>query len=222
MRTLRPSLSPKTLTSGPREQLLDDDLASGVAEAQLGEAVVERSLRLLDAGAHDHALAEREPVGLDHACPAELGDERAEARAIVSLAGDPARRGDARRVHDLLRERLGRLDARRGSRGTEDGDAARVHASATPAAAAASGPMIDEVDRPFGGEPATAAASVTSTATFSAMRSGAAVARRHDDRKVRRVAPARPRQRVLASPGSDDEDSAYSHSIVDGGLLEMS
>ena len=50
----------------------------------------------------------------------------------------------------------------------------------------------------------------------------AAVAGSDDDRHVRCIAMARPRQRVLASPGADDEDSPYSHSIVDGGLLEMS
>jgi hypothetical protein len=52
--------------------------------------------------------------------------------------------------------------------------------------------------------------------------SGATVARRDDDVHAGCVAPARPRERVLASSGSDDEDPAYSHSIVDGGLLEMS
>ena len=51
---------------------------------------------------------------------------------------------------------------------------------------------------------------------------GAGVARRHDDRNPRCVTPARPRERVLATPGSDDEYPLYSHSIVDGGLLEMS
>ena len=51
---------------------------------------------------------------------------------------------------------------------------------------------------------------------------GAGVARRDDHRNLRRVAPARPGERVLATPGSDDEYPPYSHSIVDGGLLEMS
>ena len=52
--------------------------------------------------------------------------------------------------------------------------------------------------------------------------SGAGVAGSDDDRHIGRIAPARPGQRVLASAGSDDEDSPYSHSIVDGGLLETS
>jgi len=54
------------------------------------------------------------------------------------------------------------------------------------------------------------------------MSAGATVAGRDDDRHVGRIAQARPGQRMLASPGSDDEYSPYSHSIVDGGLLEMS
>ena len=49
-----------------------------------------------------------------------------------------------------------------------------------------------------------------------------AVARSDDDLDVRRVALAHPGQRVFASPTPDDEDPHYSHSMVDGGLLEMS
>ena len=52
--------------------------------------------------------------------------------------------------------------------------------------------------------------------------SGAPVARRDDHRHIGRIATAGPGQRMLASAGSDDEDPTYSHSIVDGGLLEMS
>ena len=53
-------------------------------------------------------------------------------------------------------------------------------------------------------------------------RGRAAVARRDDHRDAWRIAQAGPGKRMLASPGSDDEDSPYSHSMVDGGLLEMS
>ena len=151
------------------EQFLDDDLPSGIAEAQLAEALVECALRLLDAAADDHALAEREPVGLDHARSAELGDERAEPRAIRGVAGTQRAVGIPAASITCFANVLDDSMRAAAAVGPKTSTPRALHASATPAAAAASGPMMTRSTARSEASRATAVASVTSTATFSAM-----------------------------------------------------
>ena len=80
----------------------------------------------------------------------------------------------------------------------------------------------DEIDRALLGEPGDCRCVGHLDRDVLRDTGGAGVARCHDDGNLGRVTPARPRERVLATPGSDDEYPPYSHSIVDGGLLEMS
>ena len=81
-----------------------------VAEAVGDEHVLERRARLCLVGGDHDALARREPVGLDHG---RVAVHRGEA--LVHGRDDAMRRGgDARRGHDLLRERLRALQPRGG------------------------------------------------------------------------------------------------------------
>ena len=178
-------------------------------------------------------FAERKPVGLDDAGTAQLGGEGAQLRAIVRAAGDPARGRDPRRVHHLLRERLRGLDPRGSRSGTEDEDAALRARVGDSRGRSRVGSDDDEVDRPVGGEPRHRLRILDVDGDVLGDGGRPAVAGRDDDLGVRRVAAAYPCQRVLAASTPDDENSHdagsarraarhYSHSIVDGGLLEMS
>ena len=60
-----PSHSAKNEASSPTQELLDHHLGAGVAEAA-AEHHVDRGFGLGDRLGDDHALAGREPVGLDH------------------------------------------------------------------------------------------------------------------------------------------------------------
>ena len=223
LRTLRPSLSPKTLTSTPLSSSSTTTCRPASPKRSSREALVERALRLVDAVADQHALAEREPVGLDDARAAELGDERAELRRDPPLhRRSIARSGCPPQSITCFANVFDELDARRGRGRTEDGDAARGARVGDAGGGSRVGSDDDQVDRALGRKSRHRGRVVDIDGDVLRDVRGAAVAGRDDDRHVRRIAPARPCQRVLAAPGSDDEDPPYSHSIVDGGLLEMS
>ncbi len=114
------------------------------------------------------------------------------------------------------------LDARGCGSRSEDEDATRCAGVGDAGCSRGVGADDHEVDVALGGEPCDSRCIGHVDRDVLGDRRGATVAGRHDQLQVRRVAQTRPRQRVLATPGSDDEDSPYSHSMVDGGLLEMS
>ena len=117
---------------------------------------------------------------------------------------------------------LDELDARRRGSGAEHGHAARSARVSNAGRSRGIRPDHHEIDLAFGGEPGDAGRVGDVDVDVLRDLGGSAVAGGDDDVHVAAVAPACPRQRVLASPTSDDEYPPYSHSIVDGGLLDMS
>src|SRR5207247_8066935 len=188
----------------PLEAFFDDDLLAAPAEALLDEQPVDRPVRLFDVLADDHALAASQAIRLHgHAAfalarPGLCRPRRGEA---LEFGG-----GDTRAPHQLLGERLARLDAARAAVGAEDiesrmpelfadaGVDRRLWAEHHQAEPLAFG-EVDETHH-VGGADGDVARHAT----------GAAVARRavHALDEVR--LDALPDERVLARPGTDDED----------------
>ena len=113
------------------EQLLDDD------RPPEGLRLRKRRLDLVLRPADEDALSGGQAVGLDHA----------RGPRLLELG----RRGDARRLHDLLREGLGALDLRRRRARAEDGDAGVAEGVGEPRDERRLRPDDDEVDRRAGG-----------------------------------------------------------------------
>ena len=103
------------------EQLLDDDRGARIAVGPADEAGLDGGHGRGAVRADGDALAGREPVGLDHARPAEVVDCAACGLDVRARHG--TRRRHARSLHQLLREGLRALDARGTGRRAEDGDA---------------------------------------------------------------------------------------------------
>ena len=101
-------------------ELLDEDLAPGIAEGLRGEHRDGGSVGVLDALADEDALPRREPGRLDHDRRTERAD--GEERAVECGVRFGARGGHAGVAHQLLREGLRRFDARGGARRAEDGE----------------------------------------------------------------------------------------------------
>ncbi len=114
------------------------------------------------------------------------------------------------------------LDARGGRGGAEDRDAARSARVGHAGRRSGVGTDDDKVDRTVGREPGDGAGVLDIERHVLRDIRGPPVARRDDDLDVGVVALAHPRERMLAAPTPDDEDPHYSHSMVDGGLLDMS
>jgi hypothetical protein len=89
------------------QELLDHRFASA------GEDGVERGVGFLAGGGHRHALARRQPVGLDHHGQAEGAVERGGGGGAVGRT-DIAGGGDAGTRAQILGEALGALQLRRG------------------------------------------------------------------------------------------------------------
>ncbi len=222
MRTRSPSTESEDTHLRAAEQLLDDDVRSRRTESLRFETFAERELGSVHAVADKHPFAERETVGLDHARSAVIGDERTEARTVLDASGNPSCRRDAGVTHDLFGKCFRRLDARGSCGGTEHRDAAcRARVGDT-----GSGSGVrsddDEIDSALRGEPCDGSRVLDVERDVLGDTCSPPVARRDDDLEVGVVALAHPGQRVFTASAADDENSRYSHSMVDGGLLEMS
>src|SRR6202043_2729024 len=113
-------------------------------------------------------------------------------------------------------------DARRRGGGAEHEHAARSARVRNAGRSRGIRPDHNEIDLAFSGERGDGGRVGDVDGDVLSDLGGASVARGDDDAYIRAVAPACPRQRVIASPPADDEYPPYSHSIVDGGLLDMS
>ena len=114
------------------------------------------------------------------------------------------------------------LDASRARRGTEDGHATLGACVGDTRGGGGVRPDDDEIDAAIRGKARNRLRVGHVDGDVLRNVRGPGVAGRDDQLDIARVTPARPCQRVLTSPAADDQDSRYSHSMVEGGLLEMS
>ena len=206
------------------EALLDDDRRPCVAKASLVEARGERTFSIARRVADDHSLAQREPIGFDHACTAELRDEGAQSASVTGAAGRPSRCRDPGFVHEPFGERLRRLDACRGGRRAEDGDAAAQAGIGDTCRGGGIGTDDDEVRMLLDCERGHRSCVGHLDTHVLGDGGGTAVARSTDDIDAV-ILRARPGQRMFPAAATDDEHprhADHSHSMVEGGLLEMS
>ena len=103
---------------GARHVLLDDHPVAGVAEGLAGELGPDVVLGLDQVGGDQHALAGRQPVGLDHVGAGEAAEEL--QRRFEVVEGREAGGGDPGRGHDLLHPRLRALEPGAVGAGAED------------------------------------------------------------------------------------------------------
>ncbi len=127
---------------------------------------------------------------------------------------------------ELLGERLAALDARGGGAGAEHGDARLATGVGDAGGERGVGPDDDQPGVHITRQVDDGLGVVGGDGDVGREAGGAAVAGRARDLEVDVAARAGPGQRVLAGPGAGDQDAprrrAYSHSMVEGGLLEMS
>ena len=195
-----PSHSASTDSSSPRRNSSTSDRV--VAEAPLLDHRHQRGVRLrLVLGDH-HALAGREPVGLDHRGVG--GDRR---HPLLDRADDPVPAGrDPGRLHDLLGERLRALEPRGLALGPEHRHALGLELVGEPGHERRLRPDDDEVDARLrrGGGQRHRVADVGVEPLR--LRADARVARRAQQLRLLRRAGERADDRVLAPARADDED----------------
>ncbi len=108
------------------QPLLNDDVATGVAEGDARQFGGHVGARLIEAPGHQHALAGGQAVGLDHPGAGQGLEVVQGGGALERVEGREARRRDAGRVEDLLHEGLGPLEQRAVGTGTHDGPSRRA------------------------------------------------------------------------------------------------
>ena len=89
------------------EKFLNDHAGAGLAELFIDHDRVDRSLGFLDRLTQQHALAQREPVGLHRAFAVQLRGKRLGSRGEIECAR--ARRGNVVARHEILTEHLARF-----------------------------------------------------------------------------------------------------------------
>ena len=104
---------------GTGEQFFEHDARSGVAKGLVDHRRFNRGFRGLAIGGHDHAFAGGQAVGLDDERVAELAGANRLERGLGGGADAVARGRHVVPLHEILGERLARLELRRALRGTE-------------------------------------------------------------------------------------------------------
>ena len=182
------------------ERLLDHHAA--LAEAPLHEEVLERLARLLLVGRDDDALARGQAVELQHD---RVALDRAHA-LVDGVHRQPRGGRDAGSLHDLLGERLGALQARDLAGRPEGGDPARCERVDEPRDERRLGPDDDEVDGLALGRVGHRGDVLDRRLDEPRVARDARVAGSAQDLGRLRRAPQRAHDRVLAPPGTDDEN----------------
>jgi hypothetical protein len=181
----------------PVEELLEHDL--GVAEAPLAEEHVERGARLPLVRGDDHALAGGQHVGLQDR---RVGGTGEVSGRLLPVAQDEVRRGrHAAAFHQLLRVRLGALDARGRRGGAEGGDARRGQLVDEAGHERGLGTDDDEIDRALAGH----ADEVVCRQALDPVAGDAGVARRSEHLGLLGAPEQRADERVLAPSAADDQ-----------------
>ena len=168
--------------------------------------------RLGDRLGDDHALARREPVGLDDVQPGQRLEERERAGFLRprrrSRGGRSGRRPRPARPSSTPSSPRA---APRPRSGRTPGDPAACTASTTPATSGSSGADHDEVGVELGREIGDGRGIGRHDRHALADRRHARVPGRADHFVDERRTGETPRERVLAAAGADDEDARASH-----------
>ena len=164
-----------------------------------------------------HALAGRQAVGLDHDRQRLAGDDRPAPRGVREAAVGGG--GDAELGAEVLGEALRALEPGGRLGRSEDLDAAAARSSASPATSGASGPITTKPMSLSLQNWMTAAWSSTSSVDALGDLGDAGVAGGAVELAQQRAGRNRPRQRVLAPAGADQE---YVHGRALAKALEIS
>ena len=172
-----------------------------------GDQLVDRGVRLVDAGGDHNALAGREAVGLDHR-------QRVGAQHFDPLVGGAGGFeelgvgvGRAGRGHDLLGEPFGGLDLGGGGGGTEGADTGGVQGVDQPGGERRFGADDDKVDAALGRGADDAFDVGVGDRQVFAERGSAGVAGGTEQFGAAGTAGDRPGERVLAPAAADDQDA---------------
>src|SRR2546422_1993472 len=131
------------------------------------------------------------------------------ASAGSSVEGLARGGGNPGPAHQLFRERLGRLDARGGGAGSEDGMTRRAQRVREPGGERRFRAHDDEVDLVLAGGRDEVGGGVGRNREIGAELGGAGVAGSREDSRVGEVALQRPAERVLAAAPPDGQESHF-------------
>ena len=198
----------------PRELLLEDDRGAAAPEAALDQHRIDRGARFVDARADDDSLASRQSIRFHGDLPIALTSPGARPRGIRE--DGEVGRGNRGPGHQVLGERLARLDAARTAIWTEDVEARAAQRIANTRIHSRFGPEHDQAEALALREIDDADHVGSADRYVSRHPPRAAVARCAVDAFDQVRLHTLPDQRVLARPRPDDENLQLNIAIAAG------